>query len=1529
MQSMFTETINGYQLSPQQKHLWYLQQQVKNKQVYRVQCAVLIQGNLAYPILETALTKIIAKHEIFRTEFPTLTGMDLPLQVIHEQTKLWIAKSDFTKLENEQQTIKIEKLFSEIDLQNDHVLNTHIVTLSPVKHILLIAIPAIYADTLSIHHLVFEIGEAYTACLNQQELSVQPLQYADIAAWQNEVFETEDGQLAIKYWHQQNIANLPNIQLPGEKYPPETAEFQPQNISLNISNDTLAKLQSIATNNAVDISTVLLACWQILLWRLTGEYQINIATYFHGRNYEELEPVIGLLAKYIPVGISLEHNYKFTDVIKQLEINFTEVSQWQDSFSWEQVINSQKLSFLPCAFEFNCYPPTYLASDISFSIYKQYACLEAFKIKLSCQEGNNSLIADFHYDADLFTQEDITDLAKKWQTLLSSISDNSETVISQLEILSLSERQKILVDFNATQTEYSQYQSIHQLFEQQVAITPNQPAVVFEDQQLTYAELNTRANQIAHYLKTVGVGAETIVALCVERSLEMCVGLLGILKAGGAYLPLDPLLPNQRLAYMLEDAGCAVILTQQHLAKLFCEPEIPILNLDSNWDAIAPSDTNLPCETTPENLVYVIYTSGSTGKPKGVAVEHQQLLNYVQSIIEKLDLPVGSSFATVSTFAADLGNTVIFPALCTGGCLHIISQERATNPEALLEYCDRYPIDCIKIVPSHLTALLSASQPQKILPQKRLILGGEALSSNLVATLHQYTADCQIINHYGPSETTVGVCTYTLSPGKICPSNTVPIGSPLANTQIYILDQYLQPVPIGVTGELYIGGNNLARGYINHPELTNEKFIYKSFENSQSVRLYKTGDLGRYLPNGNIEFLGRADQQVKIRGFRIEITEIESVLQEHDGIRETKILAREDELNHQRLVAYFVPNQESEVLTTDLRDFLKAKLPDYMIPSAFVQLKAFPLTVNGKIDHQALPAPENIKPELAGKFVAPRNSIEEAIAKIWSGVLKLKQVGIYDNFFELGGDSIISIQIIARLNQAGLQLTPKQLFDYPTIAELATVASSTSAVKAEQTPVTGFVPLTPIQHWFFEQNLSELHHWNQSLILEIPPEIVPDLLEQALQYVQQHHDALRLQFIQQKSHWQQINLGIEQVKKITIVHEDLTAIPPEKQEDILQIKACELQASLNLAAGSLMQVALFNLGQNQAKRLLIVIHHLAVDGISWRILLEDLQQAYQQLLQNEAVQLPLKTTSFKRWSEFLHDYAQSSKLQPEIEYWLTTASKFIAPLPIDYPDGDNIVELANKVLVSLSVEETKALLQDLPIAYHTQINDVLLTALVQTFTQWTGGNCLLVDLEGHGRESINNNINLTRTVGWFTSIFPVVLKLNGISQPIEALQAIKEQLQNLPNRGIGYGVLRYLNQTSLTTQLQSLPKAEIRFNYLGQLDQILPESSMFKHIKQTVGNSRSLRSHRRYLIDINGFVLGGQLQMEWTYSEQIHQRSTIAQLAQGFMEELRSLLALCQSGTFSNWTSAEFPEANLSQQDLEQFLAKINQGSAQ
>ena len=858
-------SIQGFRLSPQQKRLWLLQQGV-DSQSYRVQFAILIEGNLNPKSLETSLQRVVEKYEILRTNFQALPGMNFPLQVITANRLPSLHYHNLTGLASEEQHAKIEALFNgssqlPFDFEQGSVVDISLVILAPDKHILLVGLPAMNSDAASRENLVSEISRFYAAELQNQELEDEPLQYVDIAEWQNELFEGEEAALGREYWRKKNVSNLTKLQLPYEKQPAVKPEFEPEFINLVFDSKTIAKLEDIAQNYGTSISVLLEACWHILLWRLTGRSDIVVGRYCEGRNYEELESALGLLARYLPIDSHLEDKFKFLDVLKEIDESINDAFKWQESFTWEQITGESEKevnsSFFPFCFEFEEQPKRYSATGISFSIYKQYVCLEPFKVKLSCIRQDNSVIAEFHYDSKLFQVEDVERLARYFQTLLISVAGKPEAAIGELEILSESDRKQLLVEFNNTQTHYPKDLCIHQLIEQQAAQTPDNIAVVFENQQLTYAQLNTRANQLTHHLQTLGVGSETIVALCVERSLDMLVGLLGILKAGGAYLPLDPIVPSDcprgtgkadRLSYMVQDAGASVILTQQHLAQGFSEQAAPLICLDSDWDVIAQQpDKNPLSEAIPENLVYVIYTSGSTGKPKGVAVEHRQLLNYLHGILEQLDLPEGASFATVSTFAADLGNTAIFPALCTGGCLHIISHERATSPEALVEYCESHRIDCLKIVPSHLNALLIASHPEKILPKKYLILGGEALSWQLVEKIRQYAPSCQILNHYGPTETTVGVLTYPVHERMRDKSETVPLGRAIANTQIYILNHYLQPVPIGVTGELYIGGDSLARGYLNQPKLTSERFIRNPFsiQNSKFKTLIQNGCIKR------------------------------------------------------------------------------------------------------------------------------------------------------------------------------------------------------------------------------------------------------------------------------------------------------------------------------------------------------------------------------------------------------------------------------------------------------------------------------------------------------------------------------------------------------------------------------------------------------------------------------------------------------------------------------------------------------------
>lgn len=1032
---MQEKQIEGFRLSPQQKHVWLLQQS-ENASPYCVQCAVLITGQMNIDIFKTVLQSTVNQHEILRTTFSCLPGMTIPLQVIGDTNEICINTLDFSSLSLDEQENKIESLLAELKQNNYLTLHVYIITLSLEKSILILNLSALIADSYTLNHLLNKISSSYSAYSQGQNVSNDPIQYADIAEWYNQLLESQESELGKEYWRKQDVSSSGDFTFWFEKKQAKASQLQPKYIRLTIQEYVVKQIEKLAQKYRVNKPDVLLSCWLILLWKITGQSDISIGIAGDDRKYEELEQALGLLSKYLPLSCSLEAELKFSEILQQVNESVNSICEWQEYFTWGETVKSKY--FCPISFEFVEYPENYSAANLLLSVYKHYSCIDKFKIKLTCLYRSDTLVAELHFDSDLYNFRDIKILSEQLEILLEDAVNRPESPICQLNILSDRELQKLLVEFNNTAIDYPQDKCIHQLFEEQVERTPDRIAVIFEQQQLTYTQLNARANQLAHHLHQEGVGPEVVVALYLERSLELAIGLLAILKAGGAYIPLDPAYPKQRLALILADAKVPVLLTQQQLVNTLPEHTARVICLDTQGNAIARQNQENPrSSVSPENLVYVLFTSGSTGKPKGVAVEHRQLYNYLNAILERLDLSTCKSFAHISTFAADLGNTAIFPALCSGGCLHIVSQERISSPEALAKYFHRHPIDCLKIVPAHLAALLTASQPEKILPRQRLILGGETCSWQLIEQIQKLTTECQIFNHYGPTETTIGVSTYLVEPGKPqLNSNTVPIGHPISNTQIYILDSCLQPVPIGVAGEVHIGGAGVTRGYFNHLDLTRQKFIINPW--IKKGFLYKTGDLARYLPDGNIEFLGRIDRQVKVRGFRIELGEIEGALKQHQSVREAVVISHEEQTGNKRLIAYVVPETESASSHTQLREFLQDKLPQYMLPSVFMQLKALPLLPNGKIDRQALPIPNTNKLELVETFVSPRTQIEEKLVEIWSEILELPQVSIYDNFFEVGGDSILSIRIVAKANQAGLLLTPKQMFEHQTIAELAT-----------------------------------------------------------------------------------------------------------------------------------------------------------------------------------------------------------------------------------------------------------------------------------------------------------------------------------------------------------------------------------------------------------------------------------------------------------------------------------------------------------
>ena len=1520
---MSQEIIEGYRLSPQQRRLWLLGQSDRS-----AQCAVCIDGELKTDILEDAVRQVVSQHESLRTTFKLLPGMMIPVQVISDHPDVAFIKHDLQQLGVAEQDLKIEALFTElvarkITYDRPALFQCHLIARSANRHELIISLPVACADAASLDCLVRQIAAAYAASSQPEKpWTTEAMQYADFAEWQNELLETE-ARLASQYWKEQNLTETDVQKLFCEKHISSTEAFQPLTIPFEISSASGDRIKAVANRYDVPCSTFALTCWQILLSRVSDCSNIVTGIALDGRKFTELEEAIGLFSTFVPLRTKLSADYSFAELLQQTSTHLREAQRWQEYFTWQLSASRDDLtpSFFPFCFEARRHFQMYYANDLQFSIYKNEVFIDRFKIKFLLKESGEQFSASLQFDDGVFLPDDVRRLGDELKSLIEHASRRPDTAIRDLELLSDAERQLVVVEFNDTKRSYPAVRSVCDLFEAEVAGNPEQVALVCEDKSLTYGELNARANQLAHHLLKLGVGPDVRVGLCLDRSVELIVAVLGILKAGGAYVPLDPGVPVARRRAILADAAAQVLVTTNATADDFVSAVEHIVCVDSHALRIVEESTANPrVAVAAENLVYVIFTSGSTGQPKGVAVEHRQLLNYINAIDETLALPAGSTFATVSTIAADLGNTVVFPALCTGGTLHVISEQRSTDPAALAAYFNHHPIDCLKIVPTHLAALLAALPIADLLSRKRLVLGGEECSSGLVEKVFSLAPGCVVLNHYGPTEATVGAIVNILnSEQSERRAATVPLGRPLANVQAYILDQQLRTVPIGVPGELHLGGAGVARAYINRPAATAEKFIPNPFSDT-GERLYKTGDLARYLNDGRIEFLGRVDHQVKIRGHRIEPREIELALLDHEDVAECVVVAREVQAGDKRLAAYVVARNRT-TNASELRAFLNGRLPEYMTPSAFVFLNRLPLTANGKLDRGALPAPDESRPDGANVFVAPRNAIEQMLAKIWSSVLGIERVGVHDNFFDLGGDSILSIQIIARANQAGLVLSPRQLFQHQTISELATVTGS-GTDSAEQGPITGDVPLTPVQARFFELNQPDLHHYNQAMLLEVERAVEASSFAEAIKGLLLQHDALRMRFTLHEGVWNAATAPPDDIVPFEVV--DLSRLDDAVQSQALAEHALRLHTTLDLHHGPLLRVALFERGGQRTRLVLIVIHHLVVDTVSWRILLEDLQTLYQRRVGDTTSALPAKTTSLKVWAERLTKHARSGAVLDELPHWLAIGKKSFAQLPRDNPGGTNTVAEARTISVFLSEDETRGLLQETPVAYRTQVNDVLLTALVRAFAHWTGSQSLLVDLEGHGREEIVNGVNLSRTVGWFTTIFPVQLDYADGQSAIEALQSVKGRLRAIPNRGIGYGLLRYSSGDALVAEkLRALPKAEVRFNYLGQADRALIDSSMFSLAPDPRGPAQTPTAERAYLVNIIGVVSEGKLRLEWTFSESIHHRETITRVANKFVAELRDLIAQARAKEKINFSPADFPSAKLSQEELDKVLAKL------
>jgi amino acid adenylation domain-containing protein/non-ribosomal peptide synthase protein (TIGR01720 family) len=1265
---------------------------------------------------------------------------------------------------------------------------------------------------------------------------------------------------------------------------------------------------------------VCLTAFNILLARYSGQTDICVGTPVAGRRHTDLEGLIGFFINTLVMRNDLSGQPGFSEALARAKKTALEAYSHQE-LPFEKLVDelhpTRDMSHAPLfqvAFILQNTPWDQSATlhDLEISPIELDYGVSKFDLSLVMAERREGLLVHFEYNTDLYDRDTIDRMVGHFETLLGAIVTDQHQPVTSLPLLTSPEQQQILHDWNATDVPYADTACIHTLIEARTAAQPAAPAILYCDESISFEQLNKRANQIANYLISEGAGVGTIVGLCLERSPDLIASLLAVFKSGAAYVPLDPKYPSDRLEWMLTDSQASLLITHSQLQDALPPSNAKLVRIDTDWTEIGNQpDTNPVCTTKAEDIAWVIYTSGSTGKPKGVMIKHQGACNLADAQARTFELGPDDRMLQFASISFDASIFEIIMGLQAGAAMVLAPQDDLMPGEPLLEVLKRHAVTAVTLPPTALMQLPAAQLPAL----KTITVAGEACPPELVAN---WATDRKFFNLYGPTESTVWA-----SYAQCFPNEDVTIGKPITNARLYVLDEQLQALPVGVPGELCIGGAGLAHGYLNREELSAEKFLPDPFRGESTARIYRTGDRVRFLPDGNIEFLGRIDHQLKVRGFRIEAGEIETTLADIESVREAVVIALGDEIGSQQLIAYVIAQDDFELSLSELRTRLKQSLPEFMVPAAFVVLDEFPLTPNGKVDRTALPAPEE-EQRLATEveYAPPETPAEKALANIWQQLLNVERVGIHDNFFELGGDSILSIQIIARAAQQGLRLTPKQLFQHQTISELAAAAgASSSATFAEQGDVTGPVPLTPIQAWFVDRQLQTPQHFNQSMLLEAGTHLDSNALETALQALVKHHDALRLRLEQVSDNWQQ-EITAQNVDDLH--HEvDLSELDPAGQDSTMERLASAMQANFDLSEGPLLRAALFRLGDSRPDRIVIAIHHMAVDWVSWAVLLEDLDTAYRAACNQSEPQLPLKTSSFKAWSEALVEHANSDAMQAELAYWRDQLWDSSASLPVDHPDADNSVASTCDVTLSLSKEETRQLLQDLPRGWRAQANEVLLTGLTRALADWTGNNNVLVNLEGHGREELFDTLDISRTVGWFTSLYPVMLRIESGMQPGDTLKAVKEQLRQIPNRGIGYGLLRYLNRDTDTQQaLQAIPQPTIGFNYLGQVDQVADNDALLQPAIGPRGLEQGQDDSRPHLLDIHSAVADEQLQLSVIYSEQLWERTSIEEFAQRYVEQLRELISTCLETSDTSYTPADFPLATITQTQLDTLLSE-------
>ncbi|HEU4323869.1 MAG TPA: amino acid adenylation domain-containing protein [Roseiflexaceae bacterium] len=1904
-----------FPLSFAQERLWLHYQLDPDSSLYNLPTAARQRGDLDPAIIEQVFNQIIQRHESLRTVFFNQDGV--PMQRVLPHCPLTIQVHNLRELPADEREAALRRLMDEearrpFDLAHGPLLRVALVQL-PGESVLITNLHHIAADDWSAGVLVREKLALYAARAEGRDAALPdlPVQYADFAVWQRERLAGSALEQQLAYWQGQLGGPLPVIELPTDRPRPAVQTSRGGRVSVSIPGTLLGDLKALGRAEGTTLFMTTLAAFAVLLQRYSGQDDLLIGTPITSRSRAELEGVMGCFINMLVLRLDLSGQPSFRELLARVRKTALEAYANPD-VPFEkllEVLRPPRDASRSPIFQvgFQVQDPMELRKQLPDTVIAYEEIDDGtsqFDLGLQIAEEDDAIVTSLLFNADLFDAATTERMLGHLGVLLAAAVADPDQPIARLPLLPDAER-ALLERWSRSTSPFPTDVCVHQLFAQQAARTPGAVAVVYEDQRLTYRELDERANRVAHLLRARGVTAESLVGLCVERSLDLVVGMLGVWKAGAAYVPLDPGYPPERLAFMLEDAGVAALLTQAPLLERLPAHAAGAICFDRDSAALAAQPATPPAEgAAPEQLAYLIYTSGTTGTPKAVTVEHRNLANVLFASREAFGFDAADIAPCLAPFPFDIFLFELWNPLVTGGRAVLLSHEHVLDLPRLVE--DLTEVTAVHAVPSLMQQIVNwiddhGIDPARFDRMRKVFTGGDAVPPALLDALRRVFRRAQTFVLYGPTEATI-ICSRYPVPAEGELTRRL-IGTPLANTLLHVCDRFGNPAPIGVPGELYIGGAGVARGYLRRDELTAEKFVVSSFGaegagdwglptggehqepvgttdasgnsklKTQNSKFYRSGDLARWLPDGTLEFLGRIDGQVKIRGHRVELGEIETVARQHPGVRDVAVVAHDDPAGGKRLVAYvvadnaqpelwpsigeyfvydeliyygltnderrnqkykeamerlvrdkvvvdigtgrdaiqarlcveagarrvyaieileesyrharrtvrelgledritvihgnamevelpepadvcvseiveaiagaegsapilnsvrrllrpdgvFIPNRNltkvaavtlpdelvesplfskvagsyvqkifdqvghpfdvrlcvknfpkanlltdvqifedqdftnvavpaveeyrhevrfqveragrmdgfllwlylqlddqsdldildepyswfpvyfpifhpgvtvapgdtieavcearlcdnrinpdyrisgrliragGEVVPFDyesvhhqrqyratpfyahlfrgealpveegsrqaglakqLRGFLTERLPGYMVPSAVVTMDALPVTRNGKVDRKALPDPGRADTGDEAGYVAPRSEVEATLARIWAEALNRETVGIHDNFFELGGDSILSLQIVSKASQAGIQFTSKQLFDRQTIANLVEVAEQAQTTWGEQGPVTGPVVLTPVQRRFFEQRLTAPQHFNQSMVLHVAAALQAEPLAEAIGQLFAHHDALRMRYTRTAEGWQQEGQTALPDAPLTVV--DLREVPPAEREARFAEQAAAIQRSLDLQDGPVARFALFEAGPDAPRRLLVVVHHLVMDGVSWHTLLADLQAGYEQSARGQRIALPPKTTSFQAWAAELAAYARSAQLREQMPFWLEQAGHPGAALPVDLPGRTATFGAARRHTVLLDAEETRRLVNEIPTVYHARVDQIVLAAAARALSAWAGWTELLIDLEGHGREEdIVPGVSLARTVGWFTSVYPVRLDLAGAATPEATLRRIKEQLRAVPQGGIGYGLLRYAGDPDLAARLAALPAAEIGFNYLGQFGgQGQAKATAFQIGPDDAGPLCDPAGERAHLLDIDALIVNGQLHIQWQYSAAHFLPATVERWGNDCLAALRALINRSAEPVETTYVPSDFPMAQLNNDKLAAILKKV------